>query len=114
MGVCLACALPKVRGKLYFLCGACLSAEWFLSQRDTESSKPAFSNRPSSTILVVADYSTGATASVVQTKLGPLVGEGMGMPSMAGNIRIRKFEELLDGKGAAPSVRSWLLLVGCR
>jgi hypothetical protein len=51
-------------------------------------------------MLVIADYSTGATASVVKTSLSPLVREGMGVPATVGSrISINKFEDLLDGKG---------------
>lgn len=50
---------------------------WYLSRRDTPAaSNPAFMDKPSATLLVVADYGTGATASVTKTSLPVLVREG--------------------------------------
>lgn len=80
---------------------------WYLSRRDPtpQSEAPAGVVKASSTVLVVADYTTGATASVVRTSLSSLVKEGMGwgtlMPMFGGLGSISKFEDLLEGKGVA-------------
>lgn len=80
---------------------------WYLSRRDPtpQSEAPAGIVKASSTVLVVADYTTGATASVVRTSLSSLIKEGMGwgtlMPLFGGLGPITKFEDILEGKGIA-------------
>jgi len=80
---------------------------WYLSRRDPtpQSEAPAGIVKASSTVLVVADYTTGATASVVRTSLSSLIKEGMGwgtlMPMFGGLGPVSKFEDILEGKGIA-------------
>jgi hypothetical protein len=62
-------------------------------------------DKPSSTLLVVADYSNGATASVTKASLPLLLREGMGwggiMNQFGGLGPVDKFEDVLDGAGVA-------------
>lgn len=80
---------------------------WYVSRRDPspQNEAPAGLMKASSTVLVVADYSTGATASVVKTNLASLVKEGMGwgtlMPQFGGLGTVEKFEDILEGRGVA-------------
>ncbi len=83
-------------------------AGWYLSRRDAQSQGAAAQAglmRASTTLLVVADYSSGATASVVKTNLADLVKEGMGwgtlMPQFGGLGPVAKFEDVLEGQGVA-------------
>ncbi len=61
--------------------------------------------RPSATLLVAADYSTGATASVSKAFLPLLLREGMGWGSIMGQFgglgQVEKFADVLDGQGVA-------------
>ena len=60
-----------------------------------QSEAPAGIVKASSTVLVVADYTTGATASVVRTTLSSLIKEGRGwgtlMPMFGGLGPVSKF-----------------------
>lgn len=62
-------------------------------------------DKPSTTLLVVADYSTGATASVTKTNLPVLVREGMGWGSIMGQFGglgpVESFKDILEGAGVA-------------
>ena len=62
-------------------------------------------DKPSATLLVVADYSTGATASVTKTSLSMLVREGMGWGPIMGKLGglgpVESFKDILDGAGVA-------------
>lgn len=58
--------------------GVAHTAGWYLSRRPdpASASNPAFMEKPSATLLVVADYGTGATASITRASLPILVREG--------------------------------------